>query len=179
MARDEGLEELLRERLASEPGLTEKPMFGGRAWLLNGALLCGARDDGMLVRLGADRDGWVLEIPDVAPMISRGSNDPNSHLFPRAAGLRPVRGMSARVPLPDSSSIVKAEWNSTAHGLGVHVAASPIPMTSYRLPWQTTVLRKLLQRLEVASPRPPIHVLECYESSYGDSQENCALRDYR
>ncbi len=72
MARDEGLEELLRERLASEPGLTEKPMFGGRAWLLDGALLCGARDDGMLVRLGADRDGWALEIPDVAPMISRG-----------------------------------------------------------------------------------------------------------
>jgi len=72
MARDEGLEELLRERLASEPGLTEKPMFGGRTWLLNGALLCGARDDGMLVRLGADRDGWALEIPDVAPMISRG-----------------------------------------------------------------------------------------------------------
>jgi hypothetical protein len=72
MARDVGLEELLRERLASEPGLTEKSMFGGRAWLLNGALLCGARDDGMLVRLGVDRDGWALEIPCVAPMISRG-----------------------------------------------------------------------------------------------------------
>jgi hypothetical protein len=72
MARDEGLEELLRERLGSEPGLTEKPMFGGRAWLLNGHLLCGARDDGMLVRLGAGQDGWALATPDVAPMISRG-----------------------------------------------------------------------------------------------------------
>jgi hypothetical protein len=72
MARDEGLEELLRERLGSELGLTEKAMFGGRAWLLDGALLCGARDDGMLVRLGADNDSWALGIPDVAPMISRG-----------------------------------------------------------------------------------------------------------
>ena len=41
MARDEGLEELLREDLEGEPGLTEKAMFGGRAWLLRGNLLCG------------------------------------------------------------------------------------------------------------------------------------------
>ncbi len=72
MARDEGLEELLRADLAAAPGLTEKPMFGGRAWLMNGNLLCGARDDGMLVRLGADRDGWALKTPGIAPMISRG-----------------------------------------------------------------------------------------------------------
>jgi hypothetical protein len=72
LARDEGLEELLREDLGREPGLLEKAMFGGRAWLLNGNLLCGARDDGMLARLGKDRDRWALEIPDVVPMISRG-----------------------------------------------------------------------------------------------------------
>lgn len=72
LARDEGLEELLREDLGMEPGLSEKAMFGGRAWLLNGNLLCGARDDGMLVRLGKDRDRWALEMPGVAPMISRG-----------------------------------------------------------------------------------------------------------
>ena len=72
MARDEGLEELLREDLGSEPGLTEKTMFGGRAWLLNGNLLCGAREDGMLARLGKDKDGWALALPEIAPMISRG-----------------------------------------------------------------------------------------------------------
>jgi hypothetical protein len=72
MARDEGLEELLQEDLGSEPGLTEKTMFGGRAWLLNGNLLCGAREDGMLVRLGKGKDGWALALPDIAPMISRG-----------------------------------------------------------------------------------------------------------
>ncbi|MGO9774116.1 MAG: cold-shock protein [Roseiarcus sp.] len=72
MARDEGLEELLRDELGSERGLTEKAMFGGRAWLLGGRLLCGARDDGMLVRLGAGEDGWALATPGVVPMISRG-----------------------------------------------------------------------------------------------------------
>lgn len=72
MARDEGLEELLREDLKTELGVVEKAMFGGWAWLLNGNLLCGARDDGMLVRLGKNRDGWALELPDIVPMISRG-----------------------------------------------------------------------------------------------------------
>jgi hypothetical protein len=72
LARDKGLEELLREDLEGEPGLTEKPMFGGLAWLLNGNLLCGARDDGMLARLGKGNDAWALAMPDVVPMISRG-----------------------------------------------------------------------------------------------------------
>lgn len=72
MARDEGLEALVREHLGSRPEVLEKAMFGGRAWLLDGNLLCGARDDGMLVRLGAGNDGWALATPDVVPMISRG-----------------------------------------------------------------------------------------------------------
>jgi TfoX N-terminal domain len=70
LTRDRGLEELLREDLAAELGLTETSMFGGWAWLLDGRLLCGARDDGMLVRLGRDRDGWALAMPDVVPMMS-------------------------------------------------------------------------------------------------------------
>jgi hypothetical protein len=72
MARDEGLEELLRTDLESEPGLAEKAMFGGSAWLLRGNLLCAARDDGMLIRLGAGNDAWALKTPAIGPMISRG-----------------------------------------------------------------------------------------------------------
>jgi hypothetical protein len=72
VARDEGLEELLREDLGAEPGLTEKAMFGGRAWLLYGNLLCGARDDGMLARLGRGNDGWALAMSKIVPMTSRG-----------------------------------------------------------------------------------------------------------
>ncbi|MGO4125287.1 TfoX/Sxy family protein [Inquilinus sp. YAF38] len=69
MARDPGLEELVREALGAEPGLDEKRMFGGLAWLLHGNLLCGARVDSMLVRLGKGNDGWALEQPGIATMV--------------------------------------------------------------------------------------------------------------
>lgn len=72
MARDQGLEELICDDLRSRPGVTAKAMFGGYAWLLDGNLFCGARDDGMLVRLGKGRDGWALQITGIGPMLSRG-----------------------------------------------------------------------------------------------------------
>jgi hypothetical protein len=72
VARDKGLEEVWADELSTEPGITEKAMFGGWAWLVNGNLLCGARDGGMLVRLGKDRDAWALKIPGIIPMTSRG-----------------------------------------------------------------------------------------------------------
>ncbi|HEX6564461.1 MAG TPA: TfoX/Sxy family protein [Chthoniobacterales bacterium] len=72
MARNKVLEELLNDDLAQIRGLSEKAMFGGRAWLLNGNLLCGARDDGMLARLGKGNDAWAPATPGIAPMISRG-----------------------------------------------------------------------------------------------------------
>ena len=72
MARDHGLEDLIRSDLPHDFALSEKAMFGGWAWLLNGNLLVGARADGMLVRLGKDRDAWALALPDVGPMFSRG-----------------------------------------------------------------------------------------------------------
>ena len=72
MARDKGLEELLRENLAGTPGLTQKAMFGGMAWLVNGNLLCGASGAGMLVRLGKDNDAWALQIPGITLMVMQG-----------------------------------------------------------------------------------------------------------
>ena len=70
MARDTGLEELVSNELRAVPGITEKGMFAGWAWLLNGNLLCGARADGMLVRLGKGLDAWALQLPGIAPMRS-------------------------------------------------------------------------------------------------------------
>jgi hypothetical protein len=71
MARDLGLEELVRADLPDEP-FTEKAMFGGWAWFLRGNLVCGAREDGMLARLGKGGDGWALALAGIGPMISRG-----------------------------------------------------------------------------------------------------------
>jgi hypothetical protein len=72
MARNKVLEELLGDDLAQVRGLTDKAMFGGRAWLLHGNLLCGARDDGMLVRLGKGNDSWALAMSGIEPMITQG-----------------------------------------------------------------------------------------------------------
>ena len=72
MARDRGLEDQIREDLPAGLPLTEKAMFGGWAWLVNGNLALGARDDGLLARLGKGNDGWALGLGEVSPMISRG-----------------------------------------------------------------------------------------------------------
>jgi hypothetical protein len=65
MARDWLLEEMVRDALGDMPGLTEKAMFGGLCWLLDGHLLCAAGSKGMMVRLGKGEDGWALAHPDV------------------------------------------------------------------------------------------------------------------
>ena len=71
MARDLGLEDLIRSDLPRGLALTEKAMFGGLAWLVEGNLALGARGDGMLVRLGKGNDGWALALKDVGPMMMR------------------------------------------------------------------------------------------------------------
>jgi hypothetical protein len=76
MARDRGLEELVLEQLRDVPDLSEKAMFGGRAWLMHGHLLCGARDTGVLLRLGKGHDGWALEFDGIDQMIMRGRSMP-------------------------------------------------------------------------------------------------------
>jgi hypothetical protein len=69
MARDEGLETVVAEDLAGLDDLRKVKMFGGLAWMLRGNLLCGARHDGVLCRLGKGNDGWTAAIPTAAPMV--------------------------------------------------------------------------------------------------------------
>ncbi|WP_137113145.1 TfoX/Sxy family protein [Rhodobacter sp. SY28-1] len=63
MARDPGLEAVLSENLADLDNLATTTMFGGLAWMWNGHLLCGARTDGLMVRLGKGNDAWALALP--------------------------------------------------------------------------------------------------------------------
>ena len=72
MPRDAGLEELVHGALGSLPGLTEKAMFGGWAFLLHGNLLCGARRGSLMLRIGRDNEVWAFEIPGVIPVVMRG-----------------------------------------------------------------------------------------------------------
>jgi hypothetical protein len=72
MARDAKLEARVECALRDEPGKTQKAMFGGVAWLIAGHLLCAAREEGMLARVGPERNAWALAKPGVAPMVMRG-----------------------------------------------------------------------------------------------------------
>ena len=54
MAYDEGLATRVREVLGDRPGLAEKQMFGGLAFLLDGNMACGLRGDDLIVRVAAD-----------------------------------------------------------------------------------------------------------------------------
>lgn len=84
MAYDEQLASRIRTVLDDDPGLDEKRMFGGIAFLINGNMACGVHTDNLIVRLDrADYDealsrpgaavfdltgkpmkGWLLVTPD-------------------------------------------------------------------------------------------------------------------
>lgn len=61
MAYDDGLAERVREALAVEPGLSEKAMFGGLAFLIDGNMAVGIIGDDLMVRVGpADYEAALL-----------------------------------------------------------------------------------------------------------------------
>lgn len=68
MAYDEKLAERVREILAADPALSERKMFGGLAFMLDGNMYCGIVADRLMLRLGADLAQSALERPHVQPM---------------------------------------------------------------------------------------------------------------
>ncbi len=63
MAFDEGLAERIRKLLARQKGLTEKRMFGGLAFLLNGNMCCGVHQRELIVRLDPEQAAVALTEP--------------------------------------------------------------------------------------------------------------------
>lgn len=73
MAYDEDLANLLRELLAGEPGLTEKRMFGGLAFLVGGHMSVAASGQGgLLVRVDPEQTDALLAKPNAEPFEMRG-----------------------------------------------------------------------------------------------------------
>jgi TfoX/Sxy family transcriptional regulator of competence genes len=73
MAYDEDLADRIRELLGSESGVTEKRMFGGLSFLLNGNMAVAASGQGgLLVRVRPDDTEALLEDEHVEPMVMRG-----------------------------------------------------------------------------------------------------------
>ncbi|MEQ3551290.1 TfoX/Sxy family protein [Pseudonocardia nematodicida] len=73
MGYDEGLVARIRSLLTGEPGLTEKRMFGGLAFLLDGHMaLAASGSGGLMVRVPPDRVPELLTRPGASPMVMRG-----------------------------------------------------------------------------------------------------------
>ena len=86
----------MRAQLEDEPGLTERKMFGGIGWMLEGNMAVGLMKDGLLVRLGDQVDAALGEPHVTQPMM----------------GERPMKGMV----------LVAAEGVESEQQLGAWVA---------------------------------------------------------
>lgn len=58
----------VRGALKRQRAVTEKRMFGGDIFLLNGNMLVGVWNDSLIARLGVDQASAALQQPDVGPM---------------------------------------------------------------------------------------------------------------
>ncbi|MGH9206682.1 MAG: TfoX/Sxy family protein [Acidimicrobiales bacterium] len=73
MAYDTDLADRIRELLASQRGVEEKPMFGGLAFLINGNMSVAASGQGgLLVRVPPDDTDKLLNRAHVSPMVMAG-----------------------------------------------------------------------------------------------------------
>ena len=73
VAYDEDLANRIRELILTEPGVTEKKMFGGLAFLINGNMSVSAsRQGGLLLRVDPDQTDGLLRKPHAEPFAMRG-----------------------------------------------------------------------------------------------------------
>ena len=99
MAYNEDLAAAIRKHLAKRKGLSEKKMFGGIAFMLNGNMCVGVHGDEMIVRLDASETDRALK-------------QRHTRIFDLSGG-RPMTGwiLVARAGLKDASSLAK--WIAT------------------------------------------------------------------
>jgi TfoX/Sxy family transcriptional regulator of competence genes len=73
MAHDPELADRIRELIGDEPGVSEKRMFGGVAFLVDGNMSVAASGrGGLLVRCDIDQTEALLAAPFTSPMVMSG-----------------------------------------------------------------------------------------------------------
>jgi TfoX/Sxy family transcriptional regulator of competence genes len=70
-AQRDALADLLRAALPAK-GVSERKMFGGTGFMLNGNMVAGTFRDGLLVRVGKEQHRAALARPGAGPMVMRG-----------------------------------------------------------------------------------------------------------
>lgn len=106
MAIDERLAERVRALLVSKGDVVEKPMMGGLAFMVNGAMCCSVGAEGLLVRIRPEERAEVNALDHVQPM-TLGSRTMRGFVRVVTAGLRSrtaleqwlARGLAAGHPV--------------------------------------------------------------------------------
>lgn len=92
MAYDEDLADRVRTVLVDVPGVTERKMFGGLAFLVSGHMACGIVGEELMLRLGEDGADAALDERHVRPMDFTGK-PMRSMVFVRPAGVTTQRAL--------------------------------------------------------------------------------------
>ena len=58
----------MRSAIAGRPGVSERRMFGGICWMLNGNMLCGVETGRFMFRVGPELHAEALSRPGAGPM---------------------------------------------------------------------------------------------------------------
>jgi TfoX/Sxy family transcriptional regulator of competence genes len=96
MAYDEGMAQRLRELLERRRGVTEKKMFGGLCFLLNGSMFVGLVKQRLMVRVGPAGYPEALKQPHAREMDFTGK-PMKGYVFVEPAGLDDDADLSAWV----------------------------------------------------------------------------------
>jgi TfoX/Sxy family transcriptional regulator of competence genes len=95
VAYNEKLADRIRAIVGERPNLTERKMFGGLAFMVNGNMFCGITRDDLMVRVGPDRFEEALASPGARPMDFTG---------------RPMKGMAFIEPEGYTSEEALRGW---------------------------------------------------------------------
>src|SRR5882757_4897517 len=68
MAYSEVLAQRIRDVIGGRSGVTERKMFGGIAWMVDGNMAVGTLGDDLMVRLDGEDADSALQEPGVGPM---------------------------------------------------------------------------------------------------------------
>lgn len=94
MAFDEPLAERIRTTLSRRRGVTEKKMFGGVAFLVNGHMFCGVNREDLVVRVGPDAWARALSKKHARPMDFTG-RPLSGYVYVAPPGVRTATSLKA------------------------------------------------------------------------------------
>ena len=151
MAYDPQLAARIRRIVAGHSGVTEKAMFGGLAFMIDGKMFCGVLGDELLARVGPDAHDAALARPHVRIMDFTG---------------RPMRGYVFVGPRALQVDTELTQWVEQAQR---HAAALPQKMEKRSVRGKRSKTKKPTVRRNRSSGRPNKHRASRHKRTRGRS----------